>query len=688
MRIVVITSCTGEKVVEHENQLTLADFQKGPEHVQARERDLKQLMRPAEALYSGQQHVRLMRGVQAYRDKCSEKGTGSTLDLHVLSAGYGLVPGDRELAPYEATFTGMKAKELRSWAATLEIPATIRSTLAQPFDLALILLGEAYLKACDLDETIVLGGPAVVFCSSKMAAKLPRLAGMTVVPLSTADTKRFSCGLIGLKGELAHRLLRQIVDDVSLIEKLADFDLASLLSDQDAKSQAIPVPKPRSVANPEVDNVIALPKDWDERARRRKLRYFIPDWDDLVDPDYDFENDVHSGGSGNWSNEVYAHQMYPEPNYDGLLISKVVAEKSKSKAARINELGVHRFLRVPRSFPVMGDCGAFGYINEDVPPYSTPEILDYYTRLDFDYGVSIDHLIVKSTLAQQEERYQLTIHNADEFLKEHQQRDLSWTPIGAVQGWDPKSYAEAARQYVAMGYTYIALGGLVRTSTKEIISVLDAVHKVVPAHVDVHLFGLARVDSMQRFSDLGVTSVDSASLLRRAWMGTGQNYLTMEGVFYTALRVPEADRSYRAKRMVEDGRASAAKVARLDRACMQALRDFDVGGASVQSVLDVLGEYDQMITPDRADTTELLRHTLEDKPWKQCGCSICKKDGIQVIIFRGNNRNRRRGFHNTYVFYRLLEQALSGAPVSLRRIEKVSLQQGLPDLLEEVGHAL
>jgi hypothetical protein len=31
----------------------------------------------------------------------------------------------------------------------------------------------------------------------------------------------------------------------------------------------------------------------------------------------------------------------------------------------------------------MGDCGAFGYITEDVPPYTTDEILDYYSRLDF-----------------------------------------------------------------------------------------------------------------------------------------------------------------------------------------------------------------------------------------------------------------------------------------------------------------
>jgi hypothetical protein len=38
--------------------------------------------------------------------------------------------------------------------------------------------------------------------------------------------------------------------------------------------------------------------------------------------------------------------------------------------------------------------------------------------------------------------------------------------------------------------------------------------------------------------------------------------------------------------------------------------------------------------------------------------------GVEIIIFRGNNRNRRRGFHNTYVFYRLVQEILNGKVVS------------------------
>src|SRR5262249_6130255 len=156
-----------------------------------------------------------------------------------------------------------------------------------------------------------------------------------------------------------------------------------------------------------------------------------------------------------WANQVYAHQLYPEPGYDGILISRIVAEHSKRKAARLGKMGVHRHLRVPTSFPVMGDCGAFGYIDQTMPPYCTRGIVDYYTRLGFDYGVSVDHLIVSSSHAQREFRYELTLQNAEEFLKEHHASALPWEPVGAVQGWDPSSYARAASRCVQLGYRYI-----------------------------------------------------------------------------------------------------------------------------------------------------------------------------------------------------------------------------------------
>jgi len=252
-------------------------------------------------------------------------------------------------------------------------------------------------------------------------------------------------------------------------------------------------------------------------------------------------------------------------------------------------------------------------------------------------------------------------------LKEHGKAKLSWTPIGAVQGWNANSYAAAAKKYVAMGYKNIGLGGLVRSSTPEILKVLSSVHDAIPSDVKIHLFGLARLTFVKAFSELGVRSVDSASLLRRAWMGTGQNYLSSDCKFYTAIRIPEAGKSFRAKRMVSEGRASANKVEDLETKCMGAMRRFDQDAITVDEVLDALEEYDQLITPDRPPTRELLRETLEARPWRSCACDICRRDGVEVVIFRGNNRNRRRGFHNTYVFYRLLQKALAGEQVGFLR---------------------
>ena len=47
-----------------------------------------------------------------------------------------------------------------------------------------------------------------------------------------------------------------------------------------------------------------------------------------------------------------------------------------------------------------------------------------------------------------------------------------------------------------------------------------------------------------------------------------------------------------------------------------------------------------------------------DLAWKHCGCTICKEIGIEVVLFRGAERNRRRGFHNLAVFCQRLGREL------------------------------
>lgn len=401
------------------------------------------------------------------------------------------------------------------------------------------------------------------------------------------------------------------------------------------------------------------------------VQYYIPEWDDRIDPGYNFLSDTPSPGRDP-SGDIYAHQLYPKPNYDGVLVSKIICDKTKSKRIAIAAQGIHQFIRF--SGPIMGDCGAFGYIKEEVPPYNTPEILEYYQTCGFDFGVSIDHLIV-GPFAQpgvREQRYALTLSNAREFLEQHRSGGYSFTPIGVVQGWSPQTYASAAQALIAIGYDYLAIGGIARAPTKEILEILQAIRPHLTPTTRLHLFGVGRFHAVPAFRHLGVTSFDSASLLRQAWLGSDSNYHTVSGKKYAAIRIPQVD-GLRAKKIISAGAADRSTLQILEQSALQAIREFDTGKLGLESALEALLEYDQWLdTPTGGDATaialaqakrrqqhqRLYRELLEEKPWKHCGCTVCQNIGVEVVIFRGNDRNRRRGFHNTYTFYQQLQKVL------------------------------
>src|ERR1044071_3918312 len=167
------------------------------------------------------------------------------------------------------------------------------------------------------------------------------------------------------------------------------------------------------------------------------MRYFIPDWDDRVDPGYLFDTDAHTPGRNPYLHDQYAHELYKTPPYDGILLSRATLDNDRRKREAIIAAGsVHQYLRLPANgHQVLGDCGAFSYWQQENPPYTTEDILDYYQRLGFDLGVSIDHLIFAELEAEKERRWQLTIDNAEEFLRLHRNGRYTFTPVGVAQGW-------------------------------------------------------------------------------------------------------------------------------------------------------------------------------------------------------------------------------------------------------------
>lgn len=673
LKTLVITSCTGEKKHHPENQLLQQDFD-NKEHLAARELELQSFSCAAGEMYTGMQHLRLMEGISNVRKTLGKE----VLDLFIVSAGYGLIQEDKQIVPYEVTFNSMSSSGIKEWSQKLHIHEDLNKVIAK-YDLVFMLLGDKYLRAVNMpfvsekpDQKIL------VFASGTSKKLIPEGNPYYFVEVGQKDARAFSYGLVGLKGYLFKLLSQDIVaTNGQLLEKIYENPDIVMETLQKYRKKEEPVPmqmtlfgdpepmgkkiKPvikKTVAKKKID--IYIPDSELAANYVPHIKYFIPEWDDRVDPDYDFILDKAVEGRDPYSHDVYAHEIYPKPNYDGVLISKCIVEQNKSKKARIEAMGVHKFIRFDDSHPIMGDCGAFGYVDEFEPPYETTEILDYYERLGFQIGVSIDHLIVGKYAAEETERdrrYRLTKENAEDFIKQYKAGSYTFLPSGVAQGWDPKSYRDSVADLIDMGYQHICLGGLVRTNTQGIIDILREVKPLIPDYLQLHLFGIARLEACEIFRKLGVSAMDSASHLRRAWLGSDSNYFAMDGQKYAAIRVPPVnEHGKRAKKMVEEGRGTVEQFKRMEAASLDALRKYDAGEICLDEALRPVLEYDKLVGDDRGKHPMLYRKTLEDMPWKKCDCEICKKVGIEVIIFRGNNRNRRRGFHNTYVFYHQLKK--------------------------------
>jgi len=384
------------------------------------------------------------------------------VDVAILSAGYGLIKENLAIAPYEVTFNGMKGHEVDSWAQHLNVHESLEQTV-QGYDLIFLLLGDNYLRAIKLPVETKPNQTIIALTSQGSAKLVKGLSAKTFVfPLTNQDAQKYSYGLVGLKGFLFKRFAEAASKDLDWLPKVyqtpelftetlvqAIEQLELLLPEVVAQPKPAKVSKAKAAKTLEVEDedvedseFLPIPEVPAAANLHLGMQYFIPEWDDHVDPGYDFLNNRLTPGRDPYADEVYAHQIYPTPNYDGILVSKVVVDSSKKKRARVEAVGIHNFIRFPGK--VMGDCGAFGYIKEDVPPYNTTEILDYYQNLGFDFGVSIDHLIV-GPFAQpgiRERRYELTKRNAQDFLEKHQMGGYTFTPIGVAQGWSPETYAK------------------------------------------------------------------------------------------------------------------------------------------------------------------------------------------------------------------------------------------------------
>lgn len=520
----------------------------------------------------------------------------SSLSLAVLSAKFGLIGGMAQIPYYNRRMTSMRAMQLNpSVTASLQKLVTTHQTVD-------LVMGKDYLESIDLQ-----------------AAR------------ADGTTFRFASGGIGMKLNRLHDLLRCIPHE--------------------------------------------------RRRPRRHLRriarplYFLPDWDDFLDVNYDFRNDSFSSPERAKRNEEHSIAlMRPQRMCDGVLVSLAQHLGSKGLLKRIGHTDSESFAPSPvrKHFKLtedqwaFGDCGAFSYVNEDSPTISVEQAASLYDLYEFDYGASVDHIPVaeieqdgkKHILTESEKkgRIHLTRRNAEAFYGKHQELGADFIPVGVIQGLDAKDYARQIADYVDIGYTHVALGGLVPrgdTEVREIVQKVSDRVRQLRRPPWIHLLGIFRPALQQDFRTCGINSFDSATYFRKAWLRSDQNYLAADGKWYAAIRVPPTRDARTLIRLRKSG-LSDRKIKSLEQKALSALRSYDRHAISLTECLKALRRYDSLLTraaTEEKDLTEAYRKTLEARPWRHCNCAVCRKIGINVLIFRGLNRNKRRGAHNTLQLY-------------------------------------
>jgi len=343
-----------------------------------------------------------------------------------------------------------------------------------------------------------------------------------------------------------------------------------------------------------------------------------------------YKSDRYSYGARIW-------HLYSPPPVDGVLVS--VSTIRGGKLRRMVERGAKELLRMPRGMPLYGDCGAWQYRYLDDPPHRVEEVLELYERLGVDYGVTVDHIALFGDPGR---RMGLTFRNAVEALELWRKRGYGYELLAAVQGVEVEDYTTMFKDLYARGFRAFAVGGLAKRSTEFVGRLTSKLLQLVKELRDVqllHFLGVTRTRLVPLLNELedyvATVSFDNATFLRMAWSRAVGNYVLPDGRVYTAIRVQEG----------------GERVLKL-------LRDYDAGAVGLGEVVEVLKEYTA-----RTGDSEYLPYyvaTLRDSPWRECTCPVCRSLGVDVLVFRGNDRNRRRGFHNVYVFSKLLRSRRLG----------------------------
>ena len=331
------------------------------------------------------------------------------------------------------------------------------------------------------------------------------------------------------------------------------------------------------------------------------MKFFFPDSQDQIDPTFDFVTEERSILRVRQRDDLYAHEALepgtsstaswcPRRSSTGCPAPPGNTPWRSAIASTGPESGSSSASTPPRATPLltMGDCGAFSYVRDDVPPY-TPgrgHRLLRRMRLRPRHLHRPRHLRLRPGRRRRpgppagsrswKARQQLTLDLAEQFLGRVPQPEgpasRPWaSPRDGVRHPTPQLSATCRRS--ATRASLSAAWSPSRPTRSSPASRRSST--VRDPGTQLHLLGITRCSNIGEFASLGVTSFDSTSAFRQAFKDDRDNYHTADRT-YTALRVPQVDGNPKLK-STHPGRPRFAQqqAIRLEQACLQALRGYD-----------------------------------------------------------------------------------------------------------------
>jgi hypothetical protein len=112
------------------------------------------------------------------------------------------------------------------------------------------------------------------------------------------------------------------------------------------------------------------------------------------------------------------------------------------------------------------------------------------------------------------------------------------------------------------------------------------------------------------------------------------------------------------RQLIAAGRLTQTRALRLEDEAWDAVVGYADRRVSLEDAVAAVVRYEEPFDPGVPNATR-YRETLTDRPWEKCECAICAAIGVHCVLFRGSERNRRRGFHNLYVSYREIQRVIA-----------------------------